>query len=195
MNKILFALLLILLTASPAGALSAAVQAVCGANSATCTTSNDSELVSITDQAGNKYLSETTWASQQYTITSGTTITTWFLHSSNGSCTGNFTCSLYTAGADNKPGSEIAGSSVSTSCSGVSNDTDLYFNLSTPIVVNATSVHVVCRMASGGGTGYIRQSTSSVYEGGISNNSTDSGSSWANSGSNDMHISLYGCTP
>jgi hypothetical protein len=50
MKKILFALLLILLTASQANALSAAIQAVCGANSvASCATAQDAE----TDAAAN----------------------------------------------------------------------------------------------------------------------------------------------
>lgn len=151
MKKILIASLAILLISSAieAYALSAAVQAVCGANSATlaCTTSDDSKIWNPVTQPGT--LSDTsTYTAVKITLNSATRITAYKVRNfDGGSDTGSATTVLYSDdgnGATSKPTTAVADTSKNVLMSAVpAASTVVDYDLATPKEVSAGTYWIV----------------------------------------------------
>ena len=166
------------------------------ASSPTCSTANDSELVTHLTGSSSAAISGTVWGAQQFSFAGNRTLTGVFIHlEDTGSDVGSAVVSLYTDNGAGKPGTQIANTEVSVATSTIpASQTEVWFEFPQVYSYTASAVpHIVFR-TSGGGTVNCWYDASTLYTGGTATSSSDSGANWNDPNSGfDYNFTIWGC--
>jgi hypothetical protein len=165
---------------------------VVAAGGGSCTTSNDSEIVSYKETTGSSIgFGGTAWKSQKFTLSATTTITSITLKLGDTVTydAATVTISIYTD-SSGLPSSEVSGTTVAISETAITDGAggDAVFDLATPKELSAGTYHIVVRSSA--------ESTEIFYKDAVSGGgysySSNGGSSWTAYDASAYYI-VYGC--
>lgn len=163
----------------------------------TCTTSDDTDIVTMSATSNQGYaVTASAWVGGKFSKSSAFRITEYSVRIYDDNDTGSVTVSLYNDSGGN-PGTEIADSAATVAASAMTNGNyvDYNFTLATPLDVSpvgATTYHVVVKGVSGF-SGYAHMQTPGSVANQNFESTTNSGSSWTQAADDDMRGVVRGC--
>lgn len=159
-------------------------------SSASCTISNDTELISQGGTGNNTSLLANCIATK-ITVTENTYITEIIPYVSFSGGAAYMTCSLFTVGGTNKPDTEVSGTSVTNNIEvGAGYKT---MTLSSAVLLSGTSYYAVCKSLGSTAAIWYRNTTGGESTG--ATNTSGSCGTWGSVGTSSYDIKINGCAP